>query len=107
MTQGDLFAAVEARDEALQRAERNAAVDFNAAARIAVSTLRALDTFTTDDVWDLLDRNGITTHDRRALGSVMKRLEREGRIAPTGNWQQSRRVECHARPVRVWQAVRQ
>lgn len=57
--------------------------------------------FTTDDVWAELTRTGVTTHEPRALGAVLRRFSKVGTIVPIG-YRPSTRPECHGRPVRVW-----
>lgn len=61
--------------------------------------------FTTDDVWDALDKLPVATPEPRALGAVMRDAKRAGSIQPTNNYAKSRRAACHARPVRVWVGV--
>lgn len=94
--------ALEARDEAIERVGANAPVGWKEQARVAVKAAMLRGEFTTDEVWEWLDAQGYQTRERRALGAVMKQMERDGEIRPTGQWRQSLRPECHARPVRVW-----
>ena len=62
--------------------------------------------FTTDDIWcELERRNVMTPHEPRAIGAVVVAVKRLGLIAPTNRYRPSNRPECHARPIRVWQAV--
>ena len=62
--------------------------------------------FTTDDIWcELERRNVMTPHEPRAIGAVVVAVKRLGLIAPTNRYRPSSRPECHARPIRVWQAV--
>ncbi len=62
--------------------------------------------FTTDDIWCELERQSIATpHEPRAIGAVVVAVKRLGLIAPTNRYRPSNRPECHARPIRVWQAV--
>ncbi len=97
MTQGDLFDASIARDEAIDRVSANADPTWMKEARSVV--LSIVGAFTTDDVWSrLLTR----PHEPRALGAVLRDLQAEGHIEPTGNYVPSTRPECHARPVRQW-----
>jgi hypothetical protein len=100
--QPDLFASVDARDEAIARVGANADQLWASRAAAAVRNAARWGTFTTDDVWATLEREGVTTHEPRALGAVMKQLERDGTIRPTGQWVQTRRASAHARPIRVW-----
>ena len=57
--------------------------------------------FTTDDLWAELERTGVTTHEPRALGAIVRRASTVGTIVPIG-YRPSTRSECHGRPVRVW-----
>lgn len=104
MEQQNLFEAIRQRDEAIARVEANADLGWANEARHAVKRCMLLGTFTTDDVWASMHER-YHTHERRALGAVMKRLQREGAIRPTGEWQASARPECHGRPIRVWRAA--
>jgi hypothetical protein len=62
--------------------------------------------FTTDDIWKALAAASLPTpHEPRALGALMLAAQRAGFITPTDRYRQSQRPECHARPIRVWQAV--
>ena len=60
--------------------------------------------FTTDDVWAQLEPQGVTTHENRALGAVMKAMQKCGLIAPTDHFRCSARAINHNRPVRIWLA---
>jgi len=101
--QPDLFAATNARDEALARVMRNADSQWTkTAALLIMDVADSTDEFTTDEVWSALHRVDARTHEPRALGAVMKSLASAGLIVATDNWRQSIRPECHARPVRIW-----
>ena len=91
--------------EAIERVGANADADWKRQARQAIrAVLLTHDEFTTDDVWDLLDRENVKTHDRRAMGAIIREFSRNGAIAATGTYVKSSRVECHSRPVAVWTA---
>ena len=63
------------------------------------------DVFTTDEVWEWLDRNTpLRPHEPRAMGAVMKKVAAEGVIEASGLYQQSAREECHNRPVMIWRS---
>lgn len=92
--------------EAIDRAERNADDDWLTAANATVRRLAFThDEFTTDDVWAVLDRLPVDTHERRALAAVMRRAARRGLIATTDRYTPSQRTACHGRPVRVWRST--
>lgn len=64
------------------------------------------DTFTADDVAERLARRSVSTHDKRALGAVLRVASRKGGvIASTGEWTKSRRPETHGRPVMIWRSL--
>jgi len=102
--QPDLFSVTEAerrRDRSIDQVEANADAGFLAEARVAVKRAMLMGTFTTDDVWATIDPRH-TTHERRAMGAVMRQLQRSGDIVPTDLYVPSARPECHRRPIRVW-----
>ena len=103
----DPVAAVEARDEAIGRVDRNADPAWKQQAHSIVRTVAArLDELTTDDVWQAMIHAGVTMpHEPRALGAVMQSAARQNLIAATDRVRQSQRPECHARPVRVWRSL--
>lgn len=88
------------RDQALEALEISAAewIDNH-----AIPAIRALATrlqyFTTDDVWK---ECGTRTNEPRAMGAAMTKARRLHIILPTGTYRQSKRPECHARPVQLW-----
>ena len=92
-------------NEAIDRVDRNADPDWKEHALTVVEQLamtRA--TFTTDDVWARLDP-AFATHEPRALGAVMRKAAALGLIRATSTYENSTRVECHGRPVRVWESA--
>ena len=92
----------QARDAAIQQVEANADEGWLKAAHWAVVFLAEDgDPFTTDDIWEYVDRHG-KPREPRAMGAVMKQAAAEGLIEATGEYRKSKRVECHARPVMVW-----
>jgi hypothetical protein len=94
-----------ARDEAVARVEEHASADWLAAAATAVGMLAMFyPEFTTDDVWECLVEVE-ATHEPRALGPVMMKAARRGLIRKTDRVQNSRRPQCHARPVAVWSSL--
>lgn len=67
-------------------------------------------TFTTDDVWDrmvFMDRDlALSVEEGRAMGAVMMKLKREGRIAYANEMPRpSARPQLHSSPRRVWQGT--
>lgn len=109
--QGDLFsphypnrsaAAHEAAEAAIARVEANAEPRWLDVARRVVLGFDRGETFTTDDVWRVLDTGTVGTGDPRAMGAVMRSLQRDAAISNTRTYRPSERVECHGRPVAVW-----
>jgi hypothetical protein len=96
--------ALRAADEAVAQAEQHADDAWFEAALRCVSYLAATRvSFTTDDVWEVLNAlPDVSTHEPRALGAVMRRASKQGCIEPSFSYRPSSRTECHGRPVRVW-----
>lgn len=93
-----------AGQESIDTAAEHADPAWLAAAREEVQRLAGMRVlFTTDDVWAALAERGVTTHEPRALGSVMQAARRAKLIVPVG-YRSSSRPECHGRPVRTWGA---
>ncbi len=94
-----------ALDDALDRVERNADEQWLVAADYAVAkvALRKAQ-LTADDVWDVLDRMDVATHEGRALGTVMRRAVKDGIIEATDSFVKSRRPSRHKGPVAVWKS---
>lgn len=93
-----------AREEAIERVRRAAHAHWLTTAHGIIERIEP-GPFTTDRVWHFLDRSGATTHERRAMGAVMRQAELEGLIRPTSEHRLSTRPECHRRPIRVWRRV--
>ena len=89
-------------DDALERVEGNADARWKDA---CVDTIHRLalerEDFTTDDVWEAMDPEA-RTHERRAMGAMMRRAADRGWIRPTTLYKPTARPEAHGRPVRVW-----
>jgi len=92
------------RDEAIERVGGNASPEWKAQARAAVVSIAySQDTFTSDDVWVVLDARGVPRpHEGRALGAVMMALVREGVIRKTGEYRQTAQPKSHGSPATVW-----
>ncbi len=107
MTQTSLDEAIKERDQAIERSEDHAHAEWLAMALLTVQKMGLLGgTFTTDDVWRWLDHYGVTTHEPRAMGAVMKRAVKDGLIEPTGVYVKSTRKVNHARPQVQYRGVR-
>ena len=90
------------RDQAIDQADDHADPDWKDHARRVLAELAATgQRFTTDELWRRLDAAGIVTHERRALGGIVRQAVNAGLIAPVG-WAESTRPEAHAAPKRVY-----
>lgn len=58
--------------------------------------------FSTDEIHARLATQGVTTHDSRALGGIIRALAKRGLIRRTGAYVSTTRPEAHCRPVAVW-----
>jgi len=65
----------------------------------------ASESFTSDDIWALLDETHphIKIRDRRSLGALMRQARAQGAITPTGQHRPSRRR--HGAPLTVWRLI--
>lgn len=98
-------AAQQAADEAIARVERNANALWMSACLKVIEEIagRGLP-FTTDLVWATMDERhpDLSTHEPRAMGAAMVQARKAGYCHSTGNYQQTKRPEAHARPVVIW-----
>ena len=105
--QNEMTAATDTRDKAIAQVATNTDPAWWHQTMLIIKQI-ATDTFdfTTDDIWRELATAPLPTpHEPRALGALMVAAHRAGLIAPTDRYRQSKRPECHARPIRVWQAT--
>lgn len=92
------------RDEGIKQVEGGTDLDWLDEAYAAVEYLtHTRDQFTADDVWPLLTS---MPKNNKALGAVMQNAHRDGIIKPTSHFVQTQRASSHARPLRVWAAVK-
>lgn len=63
-------------------------------------------TLTSEDIIIILENEGITTGNNRAIGSLMSAARKTGHIVPTGSFKQSRLRRRHQGPVRIWRTNR-
>jgi hypothetical protein len=103
----DYAEALEAQREAIERVDKNADPQWKIDMLEAVKSVAArLVKFTSDDVWEeLANKSDSETHEPRALGAIMKKAASLGIVVGTSEYQPSKRVACHARPVRVWTSL--
>jgi len=97
--------AAAARDEAMERVERNATEEAKAALAECLSIcIRLGREFTSDDVWEWMDRKfaHVEMREPRLLGPIMRAASRAGRIEKTGRTRDSIRKETHMNPKAIW-----
>jgi hypothetical protein len=92
-----------ATQHAINQSEKHAhdawrAYAINAVERVA--RLRA--EFTVDAVRYLVERSHFKTHDKRAMGGVIKTAQRNGWISPTGKTVPSK--VGHKTPMQIWRS---
>ncbi len=108
MKQTTIFDAAEARrlrDEAIKRVG-DAADEFVEKAMWQVYWLaRRYEEITTDDLWVRLDVIGMKPREPRVLGAVMMAAKRHRWVEATDRVKQSKRPQCHCRPLRVWRSL--
>lgn len=76
--------AIERRDTGMEHAAMGAAPDWSGEAMAAIIALPRGTEFLAEEIRAGLDRLGITTRDRRALGPVIMAARRGGLIVPVG-----------------------
>lgn len=105
MTQLDLVSSL--TSSSISRAGANANTDwFNEAVGAVELLIRRGNNFTTDDVWRILDQLPHKTHERRALGAIMRDFDKSGRIQAIGAKKSTRPV-CHGRFITEWKPMRE
>ena len=60
---------------------------------------------TSDDLWEWLRVFDVEPVDNRAMGAVFRNGYRDHLIVPLNQWQESRRLVAHRRPIRVWKSL--
>lgn len=103
-TREDIAAGVAAtvRIQAIAQADANANADWKVEAERVVRHLAdAGQPFTADDVWGILQGEGVSTHEPSALGGIVQRLARDGIISRTGR-QVPTRLERRHRDLTEW-----
>ena len=97
----DFDHAKRARDDALERVERNAMEAWKREALAAVErTCRELPEFFADDIWD---RGLDSTREDRALGPIMRTAARNGWCVKTDRVRPSKRSHLSGKP--VWKSL--
>lgn len=97
--------AQQAADKAIDRATFNANQAWTDEAFVtACSMAMGQATFTARDIRAAMPED-VDTHEHRAMGGVMRRLQAEGIIAATKNYKASGDLVNHNGPVRVWRSL--
>lgn len=93
------------RDAAIDRVEQGADPSWMDAALDALEeTARREPLFSSDPVWVRLD--GVEPPEEpRAMGAVFREGRKRGWITPTKSIENSKRPQCHGRPVRIWKSL--
>lgn len=95
------------KEDAIDQVEDNAhKLWLRDAFSVATAIAQCKRHFTTDDIWWHLEAtlHFGSTHERRAMGAVMRRVKRERLARPTNEFVQSVRPVRHRGPIRVWQS---
>jgi hypothetical protein len=100
------------RDAAIAKVDAAADAAWKAWARQAVlEVCREIDTFTTDEAAERLDKllTGAAveaaTHDPRAWGAIMRAAAQQGWCEATGDMRLTVNPSAHRRPKRVWRSL--
>lgn len=98
-----IFDQVErAKQQGIELAYQNADLDWKAIASKAVTTCAMnMSEFSTNDVWEIINKTGVTTRTNRALGAIMQAAARSGMIKKVGYVGSKL---AHASPVTLWQS---
>lgn len=98
--------AERAKQQGMEAAYQYADLDWK---QIASKALRqcaeTMPEFTTDDMWELINKTGITTSENRAMGAIMQSASRAGMIKATPHFIPSKRLSKHKSPTRLWQSL--
>lgn len=107
MTSFDADVAKQARDQAIERVDKNTDSGWKQIAATIIYWLALTrQEFTTDAIWYLLGKlEADPPHEQRALGAVVQQAAKEGWIAKTDRVSPSVRPKCHARPLAVWRSL--
>lgn len=103
-----MTSAIQARNEAMRQVDNAANEEWKVAAELVVRAICAGlgfgKTFTTDLVWEKLEEHfpNVTTSEPKAMGPLMARMARAKIIEKTSDTEDSVRVKCHGRPLRLW-----
>ena len=95
-----------AKIDAITQVSEHADGTWWAASMRAINHLaKTRDTFTADDVLELVDSQGYKTKENRAMGGVMRHAQNKGIIEITDVFEPSHNKRKHASPTRVWRSL--
>jgi hypothetical protein len=92
--------------DGMDRSWSHANTNWKAAANAVVRHLsKTKPEFTADHVWAELDSLGFTTHENRAMGSVMRQAAADELITKTDRVVPTTRPSANRRPVAIWRSL--
>ena len=95
-----------AKIDAITQVSEHADGTWWAASMRAINHLaKTRDTFTADDVLELVEAQGYRTKENRAMGGVMRHAQTKGLIEITDVFEPSHNKRKHASPTRVWRSL--
>jgi hypothetical protein len=95
-----------AKIDAITQVTEHADGTWWAASMRAINHLaKTRDTFTADDVLELVEAQGYRTKENRAMGGVMRHAQTKGIIEITDVFEPSHNKRKHASPTRVWRSL--
>ena len=98
--------SVFATNNAIQRADENANINWKTMALAVIRDVARTKPFlTADDIREVLDTKDVCTHDTSALGGVIRQAVKAGYITGTGEYKKSERPATHRRPLPLWQSL--
>jgi len=107
MKQATIFDQTERlKQSGIEAAYQYADVDWKKIAADAVrKCAETMPEFSSDDVWEIINATGVTTHENRAFGAIMQAASRAGMIKATNTIMPSKRPKLHGSLTRVWQSM--
>lgn len=92
-------------EESLEQVKANAnRLWMEAAKRIVYDLCGSRKEFTTDEIWQELDKTMHKTHEGRALGAIMREAARNGWCRKSGRWTKTKRENCHGSDIPIWES---
>jgi len=101
----ELQLALELAEEGQDRSLENAKEEWiDHAYEAIIRVAKYNKEFIVDKVWDYMDGD-VHTHEKRAMGALIRDAARNGIIEPTDKYQPSTQKNCHGNPRRVWRST--